>query len=177
MRLIDIIKLVFKSQISINKRIRMGGGKVGNNVDIISSHIDMLSPKLISIGDNVTLSHVNLLVHDASTKKTLGYTKFGKVTIGNNVFVGLGTIILPGVEIGNNVVIGAGSVVSQDIPSDTVAVGAPCKPIASFENYMKKSEDIIRKGFSLDKSPSELSENETDSILKELQETRFYFLR
>ena len=69
MRLIDIIKLVFKSQISINKRIRMGGGKVGNNVDIISSHIDMLSPKLISIGDNVTLSHVNLLVHDASTRK------------------------------------------------------------------------------------------------------------
>ena len=52
--------------------------------------------------------HVQILAHDASTKRYLGYTKIGRVLIGNNVFVGAGTIILPSVAIGNNVIIGAG---------------------------------------------------------------------
>lgn len=51
------------------------------------------------------------------------------VTIGNNVWIGGSVTILPGVTIGDNVTIGAGSVVVGDIPSDTVAVGNPCKVI------------------------------------------------
>ena len=49
------------------------------------------------------------------------------VTIGNNVWIGAGSIILPGVTIGDNSVIGAGSVVTKDIPENTVAVGNPCR--------------------------------------------------
>ena len=49
------------------------------------------------------------------------------VTIGNNVWIGGGAIILPGVTIGDNVTIGAGSVVTKDIPSNTVAAGNPCR--------------------------------------------------
>ncbi len=51
------------------------------------------------------------------------------VTIGNNVWIGGSVTILPGVTIGDNVTIGAGSVVTHDIPSNTVAVGNPCKVI------------------------------------------------
>lgn len=51
------------------------------------------------------------------------------VTVGNNVWIGGSVTILPGVTIGDNVTIGAGSVVVSDIPSDTVAVGNPCKVI------------------------------------------------
>lgn len=51
------------------------------------------------------------------------------VTIGDNVWIGGSVTILPGVKIGDNVTIGAGSVVTKDIPSDTVAVGNPCKVI------------------------------------------------
>lgn len=51
------------------------------------------------------------------------------VTIGNNVWIGAGVSILPGVTIGDNVVIGAGSVVAKDIPSNTLAVGNPCRVI------------------------------------------------
>ena len=51
------------------------------------------------------------------------------VTIGNNVWIGGSVTILPGVTIGDNVTIGAGSVVIGDIPSNTVAVGNPCKVI------------------------------------------------
>ncbi len=51
------------------------------------------------------------------------------VTIGNNVWIGGSVTILPGVSIGDNVSIGAGSVVVNDIPSNTIAVGNPCKAI------------------------------------------------
>ena len=51
------------------------------------------------------------------------------VTIGNNVWIGGSVTILPGVTIGDNVTIGAGSVVTHDIPSNTVAVGNPCKVV------------------------------------------------
>lgn len=51
------------------------------------------------------------------------------VTIGNNVWIGGSVTILPGVSIGDNVSIGAGSVVINDIPSNTIAVGNPCKVI------------------------------------------------
>ena len=54
--------------------------------------------------------------------------EYGKsITIGNNVWIGGNVCILPGVKIGDNVVIGAGSVVNKDIPSNSVAVGNPCK--------------------------------------------------
>ena len=73
------------------------------------------------IGDNVTLApRVHILAHDASTKKALGYTRIGVVNIGNNVFIGASSTILPGISIGNNVVIGANSVVSRDIPDNSV---------------------------------------------------------
>ena len=49
------------------------------------------------------------------------------VVIGDNVWIGGGAIIMPGVTIGDNVVIGAGSVVTKDIPSNTVAYGNPCR--------------------------------------------------
>ena len=53
------------------------------------------------------------------------------VTIGNNVWIGGSVTILPGVTIGDNVTIGAGSVVVGDIPSNTVAVGNPCRVVKS----------------------------------------------
>ena len=51
------------------------------------------------------------------------------ITIGKNVWIGGGSIILPGVTIGNNTTIGAGSVVTKNIPSDAVAVGNPCRVV------------------------------------------------
>jgi maltose O-acetyltransferase len=49
------------------------------------------------------------------------------IKIGDNVWIGAGTIVLPGVTIGDNVTIGAGSIVSSDIPSDSLAFGQPCR--------------------------------------------------
>ena len=101
--------------------------------------IDQSHCWLISIGDDVTLApRVHILAHDASTKHELGYTRIGLVDIGNNVFVGASSIILPGVVIGDNVVIGANSVVSKDIPSNSVAVGCPARVICTYDEYIEK---------------------------------------
>lgn len=57
-------------------------------------------------------------------------TEYGKpVTIGEDVWVGAGALILPGVTIGDRTVIGAGSVVTRDLPSDVLAVGNPCRVV------------------------------------------------
>lgn len=94
---------------------------------------------LIEIGNNVTMApRVHVLCHDASTKQFLDYTKIGRVTIGDNVFIGAESVVLPGVTIGNNVIIGANSTVTHDIPENSVAVGSPARVICSLDEYLEK---------------------------------------
>ena len=118
------------------------GMKVGTNSHIFSdATIDHIYPHLISIGNNVTIStNVTILVHDASTNVVGVGTKLGRVTIGNNVFVGTGTIILCNTQIGNNVVIGAGSVVTHDLPDNAVYAGSPAKRVCSIEDYRERMQ-------------------------------------
>ena len=98
----------------------------------------------IRIGDNVTLApRVHILAHDTSTKLFLGYTLVKNVKIGNNVFIGAGSIILPGVTIGDNTIIGAGSVVSIDIPENSVAVGNPARVVKSMTDYLDKKKSLM----------------------------------
>lgn len=62
----------------------------------------------------------------------------GKVSIGNNIFIGMKSTVLKGVSIGNNVIIGANSLVNRDIPDNCVAAGNPCRVIMSLDEYYKK---------------------------------------
>ena len=95
----------------------------------------------ITIGDNVTLApRVHILAHDASTFTFIGKTRAANVVIGNDVFIGASSIILPGVHIGNRVIIGAGSVVTKDIPDNTVAVGNPARVITTVDSYLAKEQ-------------------------------------
>ncbi|SHL40368.1 transferase hexapeptide (six repeat-containing protein) [Chryseobacterium carnipullorum] len=73
------------------------------------------------------------------------HDKCPPITIGNNVFVGTNSVILPGVKIGDNVVIGAGSIVAKDIPSNSIAVGNPCRVIKQKEPYI---EDFTKTVFN-----------------------------
>lgn len=98
------------------------GMNIGDNVDIQRSVIDNLFPEMVTIGNNVTITNATVLIHDASIKKFNGFVKYAPVTIGNNVFIGFGAIILPGVTIGDNVIIGAGARIAHDIPGNSVAV-------------------------------------------------------
>jgi len=91
----------------------------------------------LTIGDNVTIaSNCGIYTHDSSmyrikhlVKDNVNGTHVERkpVIIGNNVQIGANSVVLMGVNIGDNVIIGAGSVVTQDIPSNTIAFGNPCK--------------------------------------------------
>lgn len=97
-----MIKLGLKKETMPTKeeQWRARGVTIGKNFDGPDSAIDYCFGHLVTIGDNVTISGTTILAHDGSTKKFLGYSKVAPVTIGNNVFIGYGCIVLPGVTIG-----------------------------------------------------------------------------
>ena len=104
-------------------------------------------PWVITIGDNCNITDdVLFMTHDAGTlavEKECGrWVIVGDIVLGNNVYVGTRTTILPGVHIGDNTIIGAGSVVTKDIPANVVAAGVPCRVIRSREDYINKVLEI-----------------------------------
>lgn len=178
--------LVRKYCLGIDDRSAMeiaidNGMIVGENANFQDEIIfDPSHSWLISIGDNVTIApRVHILCHDASTKSALGYTKIGKVKIGNNTFVGANTTILPNVVIGNFCIIGANSVVTHDIPNNSVAVGNPCKVIKTYEEYIEQNSNMMKKRkiyFGEDYIINNISEVKKKEM-KEKLETGIGFIR
>lgn len=110
---------------------------LGGNVQLDPSHC-----WLISIGDDTTLApDVTVLAHDASTKIHLDLTYIAPVEIGARVFIGAGTIILPGVTIGNDAVVGAGSLVTKDVPPKTVVLGSPAHVVSTLDEFLAKHHE------------------------------------
>ena len=108
---------------------------------------------LIEIGDDVVLApRVHILCHDASTKIFMNYTKIGRVKIGDRVFIGAESVVLPGVTIGDDVVIGANSTVTHDIPSNSVAVGTPARVICTLDDYIQKEKERFNTAPKYDES-------------------------
>ena len=101
--------------------------------------IDVNHCWLITIGDDCLFApRVTLLAHDASTKAGTGFTKIGRVDIGNRVFLGAGVIVLPGTTIGDDAIVGAGSLVSADIAPGAVASGIPARTIGRTDEYLER---------------------------------------
>jgi len=146
MKLIRKLLNIFRGEQNLNKLIKRGL-KVGVQFKRMGGVIiDPSHCWHIEIGDNVTLApRVHILAHDASTKIFLNYTRVANVKIGNRVFVGADTIILPGVTVGNNVVVGAGSVVTKDIPDNSLAVGTPARVISTLDAYLQKENENMKK--------------------------------
>ena len=126
----DLEVIIGKHTFIGHETLIMGGDSrvtIGENCDISSRvciisgshHIDMLNVR--SAGNNVGLD----------------------ITIKDGVWVGFGTLILPGVTIGEKAIIGGGSVVSKDIPAYTIAVGSPCRPIKKWNFKLNIFEEVI----------------------------------
>lgn len=120
----------------------------GNNIYFgknceVNMNCTFLDDNKIIIGDNALIApnvQIYTAFHPTNAKDRFGEmkkdgsfefckTQTAPVHIGNNVWIGGGAIIMPGVTIGDNVVIGAGSVVTKDIPSNKIAYGNPCRVI------------------------------------------------
>lgn len=118
--------------------LRLRGVTIGENCHIYGS-VDNGHEFLVSMGNNVTLaSGCSLLTHDGSTKKILGYSRVGRIDIGNDVFIGASSIVLPNVKIGNKVIVGAGSIVTENIPDNSVVIGNPARIIETYDEYINK---------------------------------------
>ena len=148
------------------------GFKVGRNFTMRDGCIiDYSHSWHIEIGDDVVLSpRVHILAHDASTWPFIGYTKVKNVVIGNRVFIGAGSIILPGVTIGNDVIVGAGSVVTKDIPANCIYAGNPAKFIMPTDVYIDREKSKMHAENSFDRTFSE-AENvspENKGLIKQM---------
>lgn len=125
----------------INSGIEVGGG---TRFDPRTTLVDLTRPSLVKIGSNCYFnSHFTLLTHDWVTKVFIQSGRdflpsSGRVTIGDNVSTGQHVMVLKGVTIGDNCFIGAGSIVTKDIPANSIAVGAPCKVVMTLEEYYQK---------------------------------------
>lgn len=148
--------------------LKSRGVKIGENVDILDSNLDFCHGFLITIGNNVTITGARILAHDASTKKFLGYSKVGRVDIGNDVFIGKDAIVLPNTRIGNRVIVGAGTVVAKDVPDNVVIAGNPFRILCTFEEYIEKHRQNMQKAPVYHTLWSEKSEEEKQYMYNEL---------
>ena len=115
-------------------------------------------PYLIHLGNNVRVAgDVSFITHDGGTwafRNAQGNEKivsYGKIVIGDDTFIGMRAIIMPGVTIGKNCVIGAGSIVTHDVPDRTVVAGVPAKVICTIEEYAQKRKNEMPTDFDYDR--------------------------
>ncbi|MDP1815256.1 MAG: DapH/DapD/GlmU-related protein [Leadbetterella sp.] len=164
-----------KKKASYIRRLIEKGLILGNNVSIIGTFFfDPSHCFLISIGDNCTIAPgVRLIAHDASTKQFLGYTKIGRINIGENCFIGDSVIVLPCVNIGRGSIIGAGSVVTKDVPPGMVAAGNPARVICSVDEYLGKIKKIARGKivFTEEYFIENLNKEKRDQVLQSVEKS------
>lgn len=142
--IIKEILYFFRGEITL-RTLKKRGLIVGDNFNCMGGVI--LDPShcwLIKLGNNVTLApHVHTLAHDASTKIFLGYTRIGCVNIGNNVFIGAESVVLPNVNIGDNVVVGSNSTVTKDLAPNAVYAGSPAKFVCTIEEFCNRNKNKL----------------------------------
>lgn len=124
---------------------------MGENCSYTSRNIPQ-EAKLVKLHNNVVIaSEVLFITHDTIYKilKNINPNgnyclNLGAIEIGDNVYIGSRSIILPNVKIGSNVIVGAGSVVTSDIPSGKIYAGAPAREIGNFERilHLRKNSSV-----------------------------------
>lgn len=121
------------------------GVNIGKNCYIPDKDVWSSEPYLITVGDNCQITNgVKIFTHGGAHVIRVyepNFDLFGKVKIGNNVYIGNNALIMPGVTVSNNVIVAAGSVVTKSIPENVVVAGNPARIVSSIEEYMERNID------------------------------------
>lgn len=117
------------------------GVKIGDGCRLIN--VDFGSePWLVSLGSRVSASDTQFITHDGGVwvfrEEFPELDVLAPIAVGDNVFIGSRTILLPGAVVGNDVVIGAGSVVRGSIEPSTVVAGVPARKICTLQDYRNR---------------------------------------
>ena len=110
---------------SYGTHVHLGEHFYANFNLVIVDDMDVYIGDRVMIGPNVTICTTGHPVYPLYREMVAHYSL--PIHIGNNVWIGANSVVLPGVTIGDNTVIGAGSIVTRDIPANVVAVGNPCR--------------------------------------------------
>ena len=127
------------------------GVQIGSDCNILGdpSLIFNTEPWLIKLGNHVEVTHgVRFLNHEGGMWCARRLDEKHKeddillpIIVGNNVMIGMNSLIMPGVHIGNNVIIGGQSVVTKDVPDGAIVAGVPARQISNINNFLAKLED------------------------------------
>lgn len=154
---------------SIEKQARIAGVNMGSN-NFVNSKFWSSEPYLITIGSNCAItSGVKIFTHGGARvarNRFPHFDCFGKVNIGDNVYIGTNALIMPGVNIDDNVLVAAGSIVCSSIPSGVVVAGNPARIIGTIDEYIERNlpYNLDTKG---------LSRREKEKKLKMTEEKKF----
>jgi len=112
----------------------------------IQTNVMITDPAYTRLGNNVRLTGCTLFGHDGSVNMLnraygLKLDRVGKIDIRDNVFVGHGAIILPGITIGPNAIVAAGSVVNRDVPPGSIVAGLPARVVGSMDRLITRLQD------------------------------------
>lgn len=172
MKIVGLLKrvsyLIRKHAYSAENWAKYLGVNIGENNLIGKNHWSS-EPYLITIGSNCQLTNCKIFTHGGGNvvrKDHPDFDIFGRVKIGDWVYIGTNSLIMPGVTIGNNVLVAAGSVVTKSVPERMVVAGNPARIICSIDEYYERNKrwDIKTKRMTI---------SEKRSILMALPEDKF----
>ncbi len=136
-----IINLFNKILLNDEQYARKIGVTIGHSCSIATRNFGS-EPYLITIGDYVQITNdVKFFTHGGGwifRRTHPSFDTFGKITIGNNIYIGNNAILLPGVTIGDNVIIAASAIITKSVPAGSIVAGNPAKVIGSTNEYLMK---------------------------------------
>lgn len=128
----------------ISDYYRKMGMKIGKNC-AINSNISTTEGYLVELGDNVTIAGgVSIVTHDNSVSKMIPNATdvFGRITIGDNCFIGAHSVIMYGVELARNIVVASGSVVTNSFHESRIIIGGnPARIIGDRDSYIARMKE------------------------------------
>ena len=139
-RIIDLWRYLIYSP---NKYAKYIGVNIGVDNFIPDKKCWSSEPYLITIGNHCQItSGVRLFTHggeNVARDKYPDFDVFGKIVIGDWVYIGSGSLIMPGVTIGDNVLVAAGSVVTRSVPPRTIVAGNPARVVGTVDDYIDRN--------------------------------------
>jgi carbonic anhydrase/acetyltransferase-like protein (isoleucine patch superfamily) len=159
-----------KNEKSLTEKAKLDGVNMGKGNDIASPFWDAAEPYLIEIGNNCQITKgVKMYTHGGAHAVRYIYPYFdcfGKVKIGDWVYIGNNALIMPGVTIGSHVIIAAGSIVTKSFPDNVVIAGNPARVVSTIDDFVEKN-----KKYNLDSK--RMSSKDKKNLLLSLAEDRF----